>query len=450
VRKEISKIGQVTSTLFVTFSLLFPMSLIAQDEPGFEEKAELKEFPEEEKQPRGISYRKSKIGYTESVPAFGGPTSPQGEIEDSDRELDPAFRFPAADKFYRSWLDWKKRQSTDHGIKLSAHYSTMFQALSDSISGGEDKASAGVFRGTLQWTLFGRGTPDTGSLNIMLDHRHAIRDVAPADLAGEAGYIGITSLFYGDTGFMVINLNWQQAFNDGQTGLLVGRYDPNDYMNVLGYVNPWSIFSNLDSSLDTSAALPDSSWGIGAGHWINDQLYVLGGINDANGFGTDNLEFFEGGSEFFKYAHLGWSPAKSDRYFKNVHIFTWHVDERVDVGLESAHGVALAANWTFNDRWMPFARVGVSTGSAPIYNDRLTFGLIRKFMYRSDLIGFSATWGSPPDSSLDNQKTFEAFWRFQLSQGLAITPSIQLLKDPALNPDEDTIWVYGIRARFAL
>jgi porin len=71
-------------------------------------------------------------------------------------------------------------------------------------------------------------------------------------------------------------------------------------------------------------------------------------------------------------------------------------------------------------------------------------------MYRSDLVGFSASWGSPPDSSLDDQKTLEAFWRFQLSQGLAITPSIQLLKDPALNPDEDTVWVYGVRVRFAL
>ena len=76
--------------------------------------------------------------------------------------------------------------------------------------------------------------------------------------------------------------------------MIVGRYDPNDYQNVLGYVNPWTIFSNLAINLDASVALPDSSWGIGAGHWLNDTWYVLGSINDANGAGSDDLEFFKG------------------------------------------------------------------------------------------------------------------------------------------------------------
>ena len=31
----------------------------------------------------------------------------------------------------------------------------------------------------------------------------------------------------------------------------------------------------------------------------------------------DDLEFFEGGSEFFKWAHVGWSPTKDQRYFNN-------------------------------------------------------------------------------------------------------------------------------------
>ena len=247
----------------------------------------------------------------------------------------------------------------------------------------------------------------------------------------------------------VINLNWQQSFNDGNTGLIVGRYDPNDYQNVLGYVNPWTIFSNLASNLDPSIALPDSSWGIGGGHWLNDQFYVLGGINDANGVGSDDLEFFDGGAEFYKFAHVGWSPSKDERYFKNVHMLAWHVDEREDAGVPSSHGMAVAANWTFDDRWMPFARLGISKGAAPIYNESVTLGLIRKFMYRSDLVGLSANWGSPPNSSFKNQTTIEAFWRFQFSQSLAITPSLQVLLDPALNPDEDSVYIFGVRARLA-
>ncbi|HIL97293.1 MAG: hypothetical protein ABGY96_06315 [bacterium] len=268
------------------------------------------------REPRGFSQRESSTGYTDSLPVFGGPTSSEGQLEEADRVLDPAFRFPAIDEFYQPWTDWKTTTNKQQGVQISTHYSTMAQYLSDPIPDGEDKASAGVFRGTLVWSPFQNKTDEKNSVNIMIDHRHGFRDTVPANLAAEAGYIGVTSLFYGDFGWAIINLNWQQSFNNQDTGLIVGRYDPNDYMNVLGHVNPWSLFSNLDSNLDTSVALPDSSWGIGVGHWLNDQWYAFAGANDANGFGNDDLEFFDGGSEFFKYGNIGWSPGKADRYFK--------------------------------------------------------------------------------------------------------------------------------------
>ena len=177
---------------------------------------------------------------------------------------------------------------------------------------------------------------------------------------------------------------------------------------------------------------------------------MLGGINDANGLATDDLDFFAGGAEFYKYAHVGWSPSKDERYFRNVHVLTWHVDDRKDAGLESAHGVALAANWTFDDRWMVFGRLGWSTGASPIYNESMTLGVIRKFLFRSDLVGIAANRGNPPDGNLRDQTSIETFWRIQFSKGLAITPSIQLLLDPALNPEKDRIVVWGLRFRLTL
>jgi porin len=421
----------------------------AQDQDGSDQSAEASETEETEASSEDPPPRRSRTGYANQPPPFGGRNSPAGELEEADREKGAAFRFPKIDAVFEPFVNWKTEQNKNHGLQFSAHYSTLFQGLSDSLPGSDDKASGGVLRGTMKWTLTGRDTPNAGSLNVMLDHRHAYRDTAPGGLAGNAGYIGLTGLFYTDIGFAVINLNWQQGFNDGNSGLVIGRYDPNDYQNILGIVNPWTIFSNLASSLDVSVALPDSSWGIGAGHWFNDSWYVVGGINDANGVATDDLEFFEGGAEFYTYAHVGWSPTKGERYFKNVHMVAWHVDERTDVGIPSSQGVSVAANWMFDERWMPYARMGFSKGSTPIYNDSFTLGLIRKFMFRSDLVGISAGWGSPPDDSLKDQTTIEAFWRFQFSQGLAITPSLQLLIDPALNPDHDRIWVYGLRVRLA-
>jgi len=51
---------------------------------------------------------------------------------------------------------------------------------------------------------------------------------------------------------------------------------------------------------------------------------------------------------------------------------------------------------------------------------------------------------------LSDQLTSELYFRWNLSPQFAITPDIQYLKDPALNPEEDSIWVLGVRARLAL
>ena len=83
-------------------------------------------------------------------------------------------------------------------------------------------------------------------------------------------------------------------------------------------------------------------------------------------------------------------------------------------------------------------------------NQTATLGLLHYRADRSDLIGVAVNWGNPSDDALDDQYTGELFYRLQLSQNLAITPSVQLLIDPAINPDEDHVWIGGIRIRLTL
>jgi len=113
----------------------------------------------------------------------------------------------------------------------------------------------------------------------------------------------------------------------------------------------------------------------------------------------------------------------------------WHVDEREDAGIESAHGFTLGANRTWRQRWMAWIRGGWSDGAAPIYNEILGIGL---------------NWGDPPDDSLREQWTAEMFYRLQLSQNLQVTPSVQWLHDSALNTEEDDALVFGLRLRLSL
>ena len=69
------------------------------------------------------------------------------------------------------------------------------------------------------------------------------------------------------------------------------------------------------------------------------------------------------------------------------------------------------------------------------------------------VIGVGFNWGKPNQTSFegaDDQYTSELFWRYQLTKEVAITPSIQYIKNPALNLEEDRLWVYGLRLRLVI
>jgi porin len=273
------------------------------------------------------------------------------------------------------------------GLQLGFAYTMTYQQASDSLT-GEDEASTGILRASGKWELLNRGQKNKGSLVFSVDNRSNYHDTAAADLSGEIGYIGPTATLFSGVDTVLVDFNWQQFFNDGNTGLLVGRYDPSDYLHVLGYANPWTTFQNLNTLLDSSLAYPDAGLGAGIGHWLNDNWYTLAGFNDANGR-IDEVEPYEDGAEFFKFAELGWSPSRDARYLTNIHLSVWDVDERDEDDIDGAYGVNLGANWTRDKTWMLFGKMGWSDVDAPndpqIYERSYTLGTMYHFANRSDL-----------------------------------------------------------------
>jgi len=394
------------------------------------------------------SGKPSKSGFKGDV-GFGGPTSVGEQLREDDELKEPAFRFPGFDAFFTPWFEWKKKINDQYGLQLGFDYNVLYQGASDTLPRNEDQAASGAVRFFGRWTLFGRDTKNPGTLVFKVENRHRVgTDIPPSQLGFDIGYNGITGLLFSDAGTILVDLNWQQLFNGGRGGLIVGRFDPNDYMDVSGQTNPWTTFSNLAISINTSIALPDSSAGLGLGHWIGEQVFVLGGLNDANGV-VDEVEFFEHGAEFYTYFELGWTPLRAQRYTNHIHATFWHVDERQDAGVPESEGIAMGGNWTFAEKWMLFFRAGWSDGIAPLMNETITGGVLRR-VHKRDLLGLGFNWGDPSDDMLRDQYSTEVFYRFQFAQNLALTPSLQWLVDPALNPEEDQIFVWGLRMRLTL
>jgi porin len=396
----------------------------------------------------GMADINTKSGY-EHDSGFSGPSSVEALLEEADKVKKPVFRFPAFDKTFEPWFNRKRKLKENYGIELGISYSSLYQIADNTPDHGDDKASGGIFRFMLRWNLIQKDSGDTGNLTISFDHRHAYTDSAPGDF-GFAGNYGISGTLFNDGRFMLGDLNWKQTFGSRKTGLIIGRYDPNDYFDVLGYANPWTSFQNIHILLNTSIALPDRSTGIGIGHYINKQWYIHAAANDVNGVGTE-ADFNFDLDELYTTAEISWSPSKDQRYFQNVHLTVWHADEKEDGGSEESKGMTIGANWTWNETWMLFAKLGWSEGSAPFYNESYTVGMIRYLTTRSDKLGLAINWGEPPDDNgLNDQWTLEFFYRLQFSQNLAITPSLQYIIDPALNPNEDSLTIFGLRLRLTL
>ena len=110
------------------------------------------------------------------------------------------------------------------------------------------------------------------------------------------------------------------------------------------------------------------------------------------------------------------------------------------------------------DTYVPFLKVGYANDGSSLLEKSVSAGLgYQPRPIGSDqgnLLGVGVNWGEPNSavlgSGLDDQYGAEVFFRWQLTREIAVTPNIQFVKDPALNPDEDSLWLFGLRARLAL
>jgi porin len=71
----------------------------------------------------------------------------------------------------------------------------------------------------------------------------------------------------------------------------------------------------------------------------------------------------------------------------------------------------------------------------------------RPFQQYSDLVGVAAGWAEPANHALRDQYVAEGFYRFQLTSQIALTPDLQWILHPTLNPNVGSLWVGSLRAR---
>jgi porin len=354
------------------------------------------------------------------------------------------------------WSDWKASVKDRTGLDFGLDYNVLGYVASESL--GEDTAASGVFRLFGEWELTGRGTENTGTLVGKVDYRHRLDTVPVKDFAGELGYAGIIGATYSDQGLRLTHLFWNQNFAEGNGAVYAGWLDVTDYVDAYALASPWQGFANLgfQTGTGTIGGLPDSALGVAVGYFLNDNVYIGAGIVDANADATDpfaGFDTFFNEGETFKSLEVGWTTGWTGRFFNNAHVTLWQIDAREEEGTPSGYGVSFHLSYVVREHWLPFLRGGWADAGDALYETAFSTG----FGYSRDpskgLFGVGVNWSRPNadtfGTELDDQVAVEAFWMLELAKGIELTPSFQYIHNPALNPEEDSTALLGLRFRVA-
>ena len=386
---------------------------------------------------------------------WNNPGSIVERLEEDAAPKDYLFQIPGVDWALKPWYELKADLSEKHGFNYGISYTTFYQKASDTF-GSKDEAASYDLDITATWTFLGRGTGTTTMLGFEFLKRDTIRtELSPQTLFTQFGSLYSTAAPFGETDSSIGELWIQQKFRN-VFGFRVGRIFPITAYDFFPFKNFRTDF--VDFNHVTNAAIPLPSNGLGAFvvYRPHSQVMLRLGAHDANadveksGFNT-----YEKG-ELFKIFEVGFDTGLMPREpgrppHGHVHVSIWHQNQREDAGVASGWGIAGSALQRFG-RFTPFLRYGYANhsddGPTPVKH-MANVGLVIDgiFGQANDRIGVGYTWSDPANHELDNQKQIDSYYRVQVTPEIQVGPTFQLIFDPVRNPEEDTVYVWGIRTR---
>jgi porin len=389
--------------------------------------------------------------------AINNPGSIAERLRRDEAPKEYLFPTPGISELLKPWYAWKAELDEKYGLRFGISATHLYQWASDTV-GPEDDASGFDVTAMGTWTFLGRdtGSPTTAGFEFLYRDR-GLTDIPPAALFTQIGSLYPTSVGFADISPSIGQLWIQQKFDD-RFGFQVGKIFPLTAYDFFPFKNFKMDFVDGIHAANLVIPLPDRGLGGFLMYRPQPDVYLRLGAHDANadtessGF---NSLFDEG--ELFTIFEFGFDPGLMPREpglppFGDVHVSLWHQEERDDASVDDGWGVVVSGSQRFGS-FVPFLRYGYADsgarGPTPIEH-MVNGGVVIDDIFgrANDRIGVGLTWSRPSNGALDDQGTLDAFYRIQITEEISVTPIVQLIVDPARNPDEDQVVVLGIRTRF--
>ncbi|HEX6829207.1 MAG TPA: carbohydrate porin [Burkholderiales bacterium] len=248
-------------------------------------------------------------------------------------------------------------------------------------------------------------------------------------------------------------LSYTHAFPGNSLLVSFGQYpfsnfDGNQYLN-----NQQQNFNNFLFAQNGSQTYPNAGLGAYVQANLTSAVQFAAGFQSAANITAANLSvkgFGDGGFAWFGYAQ--WTPG-----FRGMgtsqYSLTYYQVPSVPQQARST-GWSLNAVQNLDSTWAVFARANRAYDFvAPIRGSYVLGGAMNNPLGRSptDQIGlaFGHADAAPPPTlppGARDEKIVEAYWNWTLAKALLLTPDVQYIRDPALDPTRTSAWVWSLRA----
>ena len=395
-------------------------------------------------------------GPEEKPDLLDGTLSAGGDLEEIERPKGGRLRFPTN---FERWLASKEQWQKEHGFSIAGSYQILGQQYSDSLI-DEESSVGSKFTLNLGFAMVHRGQPNEITFDMAIEDRRPLDSELPPLQAGlAAGSIVPTAATWGEFDLGITQAYLRQNLADNRFQWTVGKIFAPNYINAYPFFDDNRQFLSQQFSTNPSIATPLRGFGAVAAVYpsVDSNFYIQSGVFTARSDDTGvTIDDFFSEDERFYHLQLGRSAlassgtpiqARGPMDTDNLSVDIWYRDALAD-GSPRAYGMAFNWNFLASENLMPFFRGGWSNGW---FVDRsFTAGIgWRPCAEFSDLFGFGLGWSRPENEALSSQTTAEVFYRFHVTPQFAITPNLQAIFDPSLNPEESLLWTAALRFRIA-
>jgi porin len=353
---------------------------------------------------------------------------------------------------YTDYAKWKTRVQNETSLAFSMDVSLLEQW---GFAGGGSPALQFFVAPSLDWTAFKSKEWGTGSVQVAyyaIAHYPTARNAA--DIQANLGLITPINDFPTRT-MNFTQLTYTQATPDNKWVFTAGQYPLSNFDGNAYLGNQQQNFNNYLFAQNATQTYLDA--GLGAYFQFNatSTFQLAAGFQGANnvlGQTISGKNFSTDCCAWFGYAQWGPSfhgvgPAQySLSYFETPSI----------PARPATRGWSVNAVQNLSDTWAVFARANGAGGFVtPIKNAYALGVAMNNPMQRASTdqialaVGLSDAAGPPTNPpSARNEKVIEGYWTWTFFGGLLLTPSVQVIFDPALNPTKGNASVLSLRATF--